>query len=174
MLYRSIADASGAPTEFAPANLNAQTIASNVVIDCDHPQACALAALWETKRGSGGMPTRADFDIEDLKPWFNHVLMVDVLDGGADFRYRMIGTHITDFMRRDRSGKKVTECSYDNSVSAVLATFRLPFETGRPVFKAGKVMWSVDRSWRQFTAVHCPLVDQHGRPAMTLGAVYFE
>src|SRR5262245_18657724 len=37
----------------------------------------SLAELWSSKRKNDGLPARADFTDDDLRPWFGNLLMVD-------------------------------------------------------------------------------------------------
>jgi hypothetical protein len=59
------------------------------------PELEALEALWQARRRGDRLPGRADFDPLVLKPWLGHLNLVDVVDGGADFIYRVYGTAVT-------------------------------------------------------------------------------
>jgi len=54
----------------------------------------ALYIYWSGKRGQRAMPCRADIDPGDVRALLPHILLIDVLEGGADFRYRLVGTEI--------------------------------------------------------------------------------
>ncbi len=131
--------------------------------------------LWETRRGGRPMPLRDDFALEDLAPWFGHVLIMDVIDGGRDFRYRMIGTAVTGFLDRDYSGRLVSECDYGDGDGRrkVEDTFRRPVLDGRPVFRSGHVIWAADKTWRTYDSVHCPLSRGGATAELTIGVLYF-
>ena len=64
--------------------------------------------LWDSRSSDGGIPTRAQFSLEELKPWFGSILFMDVVDFGADFRHRLIGTRIVEMVGRDLTGKLVS------------------------------------------------------------------
>lgn len=122
------------------------------------------------------MPLRDDFPFEELAPWFGHVLIMEVIDGGQDFRYRMIGTAITEFLDRDYSGRLVSDCDYgssDDGRSKVVDTFRRPVLEGRPVFRSGHVIWATDKTWRAYDSVHCPLSRDGTGIDLTIGVLYF-
>lgn len=54
----------------------------------------------------GRLPSRADLEPHDLGARaLPHVLLVDIVDGAADLRFRLMGTHHAEFNRRDLSGK---------------------------------------------------------------------
>lgn len=122
------------------------------------------------------MPLRREFPFEELAPWFGHVLIMDVIDGGSDFRYRMIGTAITEFLDRDYSGRLVSDCDYgagEEGRAKVVDTFRRPVVEGRPVFRSGHVIWATDKTWRTYDSVHCPLSRSGSGAELTIGVLYF-
>lgn len=139
-----------------------------------HQGVAAFADLWDAKRQGACLPGREDFPVEDLKPWFGHVLIMDVGRETLDFRYRMIGTEITAFRDRDYTGKWISECSFGESRESMIATFRNPVVQRRPVFRSGWVQWPVDGSWRSFDSVHAPLATDGRTADMTIGVLYFD
>jgi len=64
-----------------------------------------LVALWEDRRGDRAMPRRADFSVPDLKPWLGDLALLDVIDDGADFRYRVHGVNLAQRAGFDLSVK---------------------------------------------------------------------
>lgn len=75
----------------------------------DHPTLAFLRDYWEKKRGTRRMPSRADIRPSELKEHLGWVIMVDVLPGAKDFRYRLIGTLVTEYFLNESTGKTVTE-----------------------------------------------------------------
>lgn len=69
----------------------------------------SLYRLWDSKRGSRLMPARRDLTTEELTPWFGNLCIVDVLDGGKDFRYRLYGTTIAREAGFDMTGRLLSE-----------------------------------------------------------------
>jgi hypothetical protein len=53
-----------------------------------------LYGLWNAKRGSRQMPSRADFTPADLRPWLGDMHLLEAIDGGRDFLYLVYGTSI--------------------------------------------------------------------------------
>src|SRR5262249_55185257 len=53
------------------------------------PALDALYRLWDARRAGSAMPSRRDFAFEDLIPWLGHLMLVDAIDGGRDFVYRV-------------------------------------------------------------------------------------
>lgn len=55
-----------------------------------------LLEYWRSKRGSRLMPARADIDPIEIPTLLPIIGLVDVLDGGARFRFRLLGTEVVD------------------------------------------------------------------------------
>lgn len=100
---------------------------------------------------------------------------MDVIDGGRDFRYRLVGTIMVEAVGRDLTGRLVSECDYSGNEDNVWASFRRPVESRGPVFRRGRMIWRRDRSWRTYESVHCPLASDGVAIDMTIGTqVYGE
>jgi hypothetical protein len=69
----------------------------------------ALYAYWSGKRGPRALPSRADIDPADLLPLLPHILLIDVVEGGRDFRYRLVGTEIERHLGRPITGRLIGE-----------------------------------------------------------------
>ncbi|HSM95503.1 MAG TPA: PAS domain-containing protein, partial [Rhizomicrobium sp.] len=81
-------------------------------IDPSSPQHPALAFLktyWDQKRGSRAMPTRAELRPAEMKQYVRALVLVDALPGYANFRYRTIGTDVTEMIFANATGKHVRE-----------------------------------------------------------------
>lgn len=134
----------------------------------------AFAEHWRSKCDAERLPSRLDIDIAELGPWIGRVIMMDVIDGGQDFRYRLVGTEIVDAVGRDLTGRLVSDVDYSGNRDGVLDTFRRPLLVRGPVFRRGAVLWRVDRNWRRYESVHCPLARDGETIDMTIGVqVYF-
>jgi hypothetical protein len=57
----------------------------------------AVQSYWDSKRRGRSMPSRADIRPDELRDWLSQLMLVDVIDGGRDFRYRLLGTKLTTF-----------------------------------------------------------------------------
>jgi len=142
---------------------------ADVVAGPDNAAVAAFAALWESRRTDARLPARADLPIEDLAPWFGRIVIMDAIDGGADFSYRLVGSGIARILGRDLTGRRVSECDYQGGRDHVLRSFRLPVERRAPVFRRGRVEWKADASWLAYESVHCPLAADGVAPDMTIG-----
>lgn len=83
----------------------------NYVVDpqgITQPVLRPVLEYWDQKRGGRKLPGRSDIDPEELKPYLRHLFLIEVL-GAGDFRYRLVGTEITERYGRNSTGKTVRE-----------------------------------------------------------------
>ncbi len=110
-----------------------------------------LYHLWNEKRGTRVMPTRADFDPIEMVPLLPHLYLVDVASGpGVDelrFRYRLIGTSIVALLGRDSTGKWADETLHGDKAPGIRDLFTLLFETKAPVAIKGFIFFIRDKNW---------------------------
>jgi hypothetical protein len=120
-----------------------------------------LVAYWDRKRGDRLAPRRSDIDPTEIPTHLANLHMMDVLDGGADFRYRLIGTAIVEGLGRDNTGKRLSELYADRPevLHKLVARFALVANERRPIFSRGRIWWLPDRSYRRFAGSSLPLSD---------------
>jgi hypothetical protein len=105
-----------------------------------NPTLAFMLDYWKHKRGDRAMPSRADIDPCELKEHLGWVIMVDVLPQARDFRYRLIGTLITEYFFREGTGETVTEAfaKYGQGVTnGVLAVMRAAVREKLPILSCG-------------------------------------
>jgi hypothetical protein len=73
------------------------------------PRLATLHAYWSAKRAQNTLPSRSDIDPGDLRALLSHILLIDVIEGGRDFRYRLVGTEIERHIGRPVTGRLVGE-----------------------------------------------------------------
>ena len=67
-----------------------------------------LWAHWNAARRGGDLPGRATIDPLALRPWLGRLLLMDVIDNGRDFRYRLHGTALVELFGADLTGTLVS------------------------------------------------------------------
>ena len=55
------------------------------------------------------MPSRADVDVAEMKPWLGYLNLVEVRRDPLDFHYRVFGTHIAEHLGFDLTGKSIDD-----------------------------------------------------------------
>jgi len=85
------------------------------------PELRELYRYWSEKRAARAYPSRADIVPEEIKRLLPFVLLLDVLDGGRHFRFRLVGTDAASGI--DPTGKLLHEAApegvYRNHVCAL-------------------------------------------------------
>jgi hypothetical protein len=139
-----------------------------------HPALPNSAALqdfltyWAGKR-PGHLPQRGDFDPLVERPRMApSMFLVDVLDEGAVFRFRLVGTRITRFVGTDLTGIYTHYDPYAMTTSATARSFELAVRHRKPIFVRADCWWSGDAHGRTETIV-APLVDERGVVTMLFG-----
>ena len=83
------------------------TVAQANPAQFEHPTCVFLRDYWESKRAGRAMPSRSDISPAQLKNHLGWVMILDVLPGERDFRYRLIGTLVTQYFSGDATGQTV-------------------------------------------------------------------
>ena len=141
-----------------------------------NPTLAFLRDYWEAKRGGRAMPSRADIRPSELKEHLGWVLMIEVLPDLSDFRYRLIGTLVTEYFLGDATGKTVTEAFADRGEAATKAVKALLRRTARerlPIRAYGDANW-IAPGYEAFDAVYLPLSDDGETVNMILHGFVFD
>lgn len=125
-------------------------------------------AYWASKR-PGELPRRSDFDpIMERPRMAPSMFLVDVLDDGSVFRFRLMGTRISRFLGTDLTGIYTHYDPYNLTTSPTARSFELAVRHRKPVFVRADCWWSDDASGRTETIV-APLIDADGKVDMLFG-----
>lgn len=128
---------------------------------------------WEKKRGTRRMPRRADIDALELKPYLRHLFLIEAL-GGGEFRYRLIGSEITERYGRNSTGKTVREiygampAICDWMTDMLLAVT----QRARPVLASGPLS-AINKDHVVSESLHLPLADDGEIVTMIFGATRY-
>jgi hypothetical protein len=142
----------------------------------DHPTLAAIYNYWNEKRGLRKMPPRADIRPSELKEHLGWVIMADVLPGAEEFRYRLIGTLVTQYFLAETTGKTVSEAfarMNDSVRDAVLAVMRVVARDGVP-FRASGDANAFAVGFEEFDALFLPLSDDGETVNVILHAFVFD
>src|SRR5690242_15534169 len=96
-----------------------------------NPRLLEFYALWRAKCHDGKLPGRADFSLEELRPYVGRIAILDVIDGGVDFRFRLYGTGIAEEYRGEMTGKSVSAFRA-NFYEAIVPGYRRTVATKAP------------------------------------------
>ena len=141
-----------------------------------HPTLAFLRRYWDEKRGARLMPSRSDIRPADLKEHLGWVLMIEVLPDLSDFRYRLMGTLVTQYFLTDATGKTVSEAFAERGPTAIRAVQALLRKTARektPMRSYGDAGW-IAPGYEQFDAIYLPLSDDGEHVNMILHGFVFD
>ncbi|MCR9219275.1 MAG: PAS domain-containing protein [Alphaproteobacteria bacterium] len=139
-------------------------------------ESALLRRVWAVWRGlprRGDLPRRADFSPTLLAPEdLRYILLVEVIDGGRDFAYRLVGTGVVQAVGKEFTGLKLSEHLDEHEVPELFADYRRAVQQRTPtLFQGG--MLRFDKDWMAYERLSLPLVDDGGRVSVLLGAADF-
>jgi hypothetical protein len=154
---------SGVSSEVDPRNL-------------EQPVLRFLKDYWEQKRAGRAMPARADIHPSEMKEHLGWIVLVDVLPDFCDFRYRTIGSRVTQYFLQDSTGRTISEAfaSYgEAAVNGTLAVHRKCARDQVVLRSHGGAGW-LGRAFLDFDALYLPLSDDGTTVNMILSAFTFD
>ncbi len=77
--------------------------------DLDARQLTFLLEYWNGLRGDGAMAPAKAIQPIDMRPALGYVCLIDVLDGGLDFYYRVYGSDIAHCVGLDLTGTRLSD-----------------------------------------------------------------
>lgn len=95
-----------------------------------------LLRYWRAlpREAAEDLPRADRVDPIDMKPALGYVMLLDVLDGGRDYRYRVYPTEVARAVGADHSGKRTSEIPFSASALFYLATYRATIRRRRPLY----------------------------------------
>ena len=75
----------------------------------EDPDLRHLLDYWNRLRGARAMPARAELAPKALRRSLRYVHMYDVVEGGQEFRARLVGTAVYPGLDNDQTGKLISE-----------------------------------------------------------------
>jgi hypothetical protein len=90
----------------------------------ESPLLVALYDAWQEMRGSRPFPSRRDIDPIRLKFILGRLILVDVIDDGADFRVRLHGSDLANRVGFDMTGQLLSAHPQSDYRKAVAERFQ--------------------------------------------------
>ena len=139
----------------------------------------ALYTYWQSKRGTRAMPSRADIDPGEFRALLPHVMLVDVVDGGADFRYRLVGTELERHFGRSVTGHLLNELGNGTYLDYIRSLYLSVMIEGVPVYSAnsyddGRAGFALIASFKRAYRLMLPLSRDDSSVDMVLCGQVFE
>jgi hypothetical protein len=141
----------------------------------DNATHAALRAWWDRCRGDRPAAPRSALDPIDLRAHLGSLVLIECLPGLADFRYRLIGTKVTEAYGRDSTGRTVADLYADDPVyrDFLLGVYRAV--AARAVSARGHGdLRVVGRDYDRFDTYLLPLARDDGSIGWLLNQVLFD
>lgn len=127
---------------------------------------------WSGKCRDDVLPGRRDIDPVDIYDCLGWLMILDVVDGGADFRIRLAGSQVQEAHDRALKGVMVGEMGEGDELKALLARLRKVVDTRAPDFRSASLSM-VGRAFIEFDRVALPLAED-GRTVTHLLCCYVQ
>lgn len=141
----------------------------------EHPTLAFLKTYWDSKRGDRAMPARAELRPAEMKQYVRSLVLVDALPGFTDFRYRTIGTDVTELIFANATGKTVSEAFAplgQEAVDLAIAGYRKVAEDHVALRAYGSAAW-LGLPHMDFDSLHLPLSDDGRSVNMIISAASY-
>jgi hypothetical protein len=133
----------------------------------------AVFDYWRRKAGDRRMPSRADIDPVELKPFLPRITLVDVVDDQRHLVYRLAGTREVEARGADPTGKPVGDAYFGPSQNEVVRRYNYVIEYQAPYYFRGGFEFG-DRFVENEEIIFLPLSDDSERVNMILVFVHAE
>ena len=143
------------------------------MLDIVHPNLRQLYQYWSDKRGERSMPARADLDPLDMRFVIGNVILVDVIAGeNLQFRIRVHGTHLSERVRFDLTGKMLDELPHVEFRELTRRSFTKVATTKEPLHAHRDLI--LDNRRRNYETIILPLSSDGDRVDMILCALFYD
>jgi hypothetical protein len=79
------------------------------------------------------MPSRRDIDPSEIRHLLSNIMLIDVINGGASFRYRLVGTAIQSSVGERCTGRMLEEAVAEEARDSVRENYPAAVQAKRPV-----------------------------------------
>lgn len=109
-----------------------------------HPDILRFLAYWQEKCAGRRMPSRADIDPSEIKPYLPHITLVDVVDDERRYVYRLVGTKEVELRGYDPTGRSVSDAYFAVSAENAVQNYDITRQSRAPFYVADPFQ-AVDR-----------------------------
>ena len=137
------------------------------------PRLRAFQAYWRGLAPDGAVAAYSAFDVVQLpRPLVAFLILLDVIEAGRDFRYRVVGTGVVDAIGRDFTGETVSEYRHRHEPPAVAEGYRRVCDRRAPDLYQG-TLESVGKEFIRYERLAMPLAGDDDRVAYILSCFEF-
>lgn len=136
---------------------------------CAHPDLKELGAYCERIADGRPLPRREDFRLADVRWMAGRLYMVDVLEGGADYFFRLFGVFWQEILGVDLTGQRLSGLEVFGFLSSVRPDYDKVVASRQPLFHPGQLVWP-NRRTIHYERLLIPLSRGDGQVSLILGA----
>lgn len=136
-------------------------------LQLEHPSLRSLLEIWRDACPPGRLPQRTDISPRAIGRHLPHAVLVDIEGEPPRYRWRLIGTHVTQALGRDSTGRWLDELYQPEAMAAVELAFGLSLERRAAIRFTGTFAFA-GKSYFSFESVNLPLADRDDRLVMLL------
>jgi len=125
---------------------------------------------WLSLVRGRAIPAREDLDPLDIPRLVPNLMLVDVFRDPQRFRFRLVGTRLTELARRDSTGRGLDASLYGDNLGRVLVDLRACADTGAPVASLDTAPY-LENGWIRAEALLLPFGRPDGTVEMILEGV---
>jgi len=126
-----------------------------------------LFRWWLSKRPAGRLPSIDAVDPVELRGALGYLMILDVLEDGWDYRYRLYGTEIARHAKRDYTGQKTSDLKVFSTIPIFyIACYRAVLARPEPLTTHNQP--PIDVATSSWTRLILPLAGHDGRIARFL------
>jgi hypothetical protein len=120
-----------------------------------------LMDYWRDNAPAGTLPHLKQIDPAELRPALGYLMLLDAVDGGRDYRYRLYGSIVASVSGFDMTGKLLSEHPASAYVTEfAIASYRAALRRRAPVYTERSPVGAVQAiRWQR---IALPLVDDSG------------
>jgi len=134
-----------------------------------HPDLARVMRQYSQISEGRAMPHRAHFRPSKLRWMMGRLYLVDVLEGGADYRFRLFGIFWQTVYSADLTGLRLSQIEPFCHLASLRGDYDGIVAQGIPALHLRRVRWPNDGSL-EFQRLLLPFCDDGGQVSLILGA----
>lgn len=138
-----------------------------------YPGLVELFEHWKTLRGERSMPQRSDFDPINVPRLLSTICLVEVINGGSDYYYRVAGSRLEDMTGQKMQNRLFSEITHVEARASMTATCEACVQSAAPVVIKNQLR-EPGRDHLSITAIILPLSEDGETVNMILTLTEFE
>lgn len=120
-----------------------------------------LLRYWRERARPDALPLSSVIDALDLEPAFGYLMLLEPVEGGADFRYRLYGSTIAHYAGIEMTRKTVSDIPAPIVAAYFMATYRAVAIARRPMFAHHETRYDIQIA--RWDRLILPFVDAQDR-----------